>query len=897
MLTKTNIIILMVILWIFPLIVFANIVDRTNRTSITYYNTYPSSSFSSFMVGLTHRPPQAFNPSPTEITELIVKFKDETVAEILNSKYVKGAKIKKSDILNSNIPASLKNFFVEYTDEANPAFPEFKKSKEKLRKIKNLSLGSAKSLKQSEHRLYKRLGRAPANAKPEEAQLEKIFIFKILPGKSVQEAFKKCEDNPYVKYCQLNQPVTLFQAAPIDPTANPFFNSSRTWGQSYRDLWGLEKIKAEQAWKISQGEYLDENGKLNSIIVAVVDTGVDYNHPDIWDNIWVNPEIITDTNGDGKITLDDADKNGNKHLDENEYVEDMFGVGIGNPIDQDLHGTHVAGTIAAVNNNIGIIGVAPHAKIMPIASNIHVSGEAFLTEIAQCIRTAVDNGADVINNSWGCELCGPKNPVLEEVLQYAYNNGVINVFAAGNLGVNIDGSSPQNMTNTKPIVAAASSPNDNPSLFDRQLGAATDFGLAVDVFSPGGGVTDNDPNIFQPGDNILSLLTTTLNLSIDTVVQNHYLRASGTSMAAPHTVGVVALLLAHNPNLNIEEVRQIIRTSSDPINPTIATFPYNINQSLGTGRINALKALTQNIVLQAKIDFPNKDTRIGPNDELLTITGTAWGEHFQQYQLYYIKADDLVVGQPVNWLPVEQVPPHREPIKNGTLGAWDIKALDPNAYILKLAVTADNGSVFNDMIRIVIAQDTSTWASTEMINPPPGSTITTPEVTFEWLPARRNGDPFILHNLIQILTHDPPYTIDNRNVGKNNSTTVRDIPLSGQPITVRILTFYSDAPATQGFFDYRTIYQPSPIFIRGDSNWDDKVDISDAIFTLTFLFLNNNRFPTCMDAADANDDGKVDISDAITTLNYLFLGDPKELKPPFPNLGTDPTVDNLSCQQ
>ena len=86
-------------------------------------------------------------------------------------------------------------------------------------------------------------------------------------------------------------------------------------------------------------------------------------------------------------------------------------------------------------------------------------------------------------------------------------------------------------------------------------------------------------------------------------------------------------------------------------------------------------------------------------------------------------------------------------------------------------------------------------------------------------------------------------------------------------------------------------------FLRGDSNHDGTVDMSDAIFTLTFLFSNPNKAPACMDAADANDDGQVDISDAIEILKFLFQGDPKELKPPFPYLGLDLTADNLTCNQ
>jgi len=123
--------------------------------------------------------------------------------------------------------------------------------------------------------------------------------------------------------------------------------SSNSWGQGYADLWGLKKINAAAAWDISQGE---------GTIVAVIDTGIDYNHEDIAANVWKNTAEIA---GNG---IDD-DKNG--------YIDDTkgwdFAYGDNNPIDGNGHGTHVAGTIAAVGNNAkGIIGVAPKAKVMAV---------------------------------------------------------------------------------------------------------------------------------------------------------------------------------------------------------------------------------------------------------------------------------------------------------------------------------------------------------------------------------------------------------------------------------------------------------------------------------------------------------------------------------------------------
>jgi hypothetical protein len=128
---------------------------------------------------------------------------------------------------------------------------------------------------------------------------------------------------------------------------DPFLSSSGTWGQPYADLWGLQAINAPAAWDTAQGD---------GIVVAVIDTGVDYNHLDLADNIWANPNEIA-----GNFFDDDG----------NGFTDDFHGWNFLNnsndPLDDNGHGTHVAGTIAAEGNNgIGVIGVAWHAKIMPL---------------------------------------------------------------------------------------------------------------------------------------------------------------------------------------------------------------------------------------------------------------------------------------------------------------------------------------------------------------------------------------------------------------------------------------------------------------------------------------------------------------------------------------------------
>ena len=211
-----------------------------------------------------------------------------------------------------------------------------------------------------------------------------------------------------------------------------------------------------------------------------------------------------------------------------------FGNGDNDPMDKNGHGTHVAGTIAAVGNNgLGVIGVAPKAKIMPI-KGFGDNGGGDTNNLAKGIEYGALMGADVINNSWSCSNICQTNPIVEKAVRAAHALGTVVVFAAGNNAHSTALRSPQNMRSTKPVVVAASTPSDAPASF-------TNFGISVDVAAPG---TD-----------ILSVK-----------MNGGYYRLSGTSIAAPHAACLAALVLAHRPNLTNAEVRLALRPSAAHVN-------------------------------------------------------------------------------------------------------------------------------------------------------------------------------------------------------------------------------------------------------------------------------------------------------------------------------------------
>lgn len=279
---------------------------------------------------------------------------------------------------------------------------------------------------------------------------------------------------------------------------------------SCQDQWYLRSGNLQKSWDLLRTRGIAAGGD-SSVVVAVIDTGVDYTHEDLKDNIWVNTKEIP---GNG---IDD---------DGNGYIDDVYGVdletGKDSGMDDNGHGTHVAGIIAAANNHIGVVGLAYNVKLMPIKAGM-ASGFFNQSQIAKGILYAYNNGADVINMSFG----GSASTIaVQDALETAYTRCVL-VAAAGNDGA------PNEGLLARPAYPAALS---------YVMGV-----MSVDVLGVESSFTNYDVKkynsveyeVYAPGSQILS-----------TIPGNRYATWSGTSMAAPYVSAMAALLRSAYPDTN-----------------------------------------------------------------------------------------------------------------------------------------------------------------------------------------------------------------------------------------------------------------------------------------------------------------------------------------------------------
>ncbi len=332
----------------------------------------------------------------------------------------------------------------------------------------------------------------------------------------IETALAAYQDNPMVLYAEPNYRVRIAETIPNDSRFNemwPLHNTGQTGGQTDAD------IDAPLAWDVSQGS--------GSTVVAVIDTGVDYLHPDLASNIWVNPGEIA---GDGI----DNDNNG--------YIDDVNGFdfinGDADPMDDQGHGTHVAGTIGAVGNNgFGVAGINWNVQIMALKF-LGADGSGTSADAIEAIEYAVDNGAAISNNSWGGD---PFSQAMHDAIVYARDGGHIFIAAAGNgdlFGIGQDNDAapfyPASYDVDNIIAVAATDHNDH-------VGGFSNYGATdVDVAAPG-----------------VNILSTTRN--------GNYGLNTGTSMAAPHVAGVTALVQDLNPQWDYADVIQQVLTSAEPL--------------------------------------------------------------------------------------------------------------------------------------------------------------------------------------------------------------------------------------------------------------------------------------------------------------------------------------------
>jgi Subtilase family len=324
----------------------------------------------------------------------------------------------------------------------------------------------------------------------------------------------------------------------------------------YDDLWYLPHISAPEAWDISTGSA--------DVVVAVLDTGIAFDHPDLDANVWQNSGEIAGNHkdDDGNNYVDDVD--GWDFIDDDNTSEPVL-VGSSDPEAQS-HGSLVAGIIGAVgNNHEGYTGVAWDVQIMSLRI-LDENGAGTESDVAVAIRYAVDNGADVINLSFAGD---ETHAALRNAVQYAYTNDVVVIAALGNDARNV---------NEEPVYPACL----RSDLADWVIGvtATDDEDWETDFTNYGSDCAD----IAAPGEGIFGLgYTEDGSEARDSEL---YIGPwDGTSMASPIVAGAAALLKAQYPTISVDEVRSALKLSVDPAH-TISG-----SGALGAGRLNVARAL------------------------------------------------------------------------------------------------------------------------------------------------------------------------------------------------------------------------------------------------------------------------------------------------------------------
>ncbi|MFN9459408.1 MAG: S8 family serine peptidase, partial [Acidobacteriota bacterium] len=395
------------------------------------------------------------------------------------------------------------------------------------------------------------------------ARLGNIQLLRLPGGINVEQALALYRANPLVELAEPDYLVSIDQTQTLPNDA------------SFTQLWGLHNtgqtggtanadINAPEAWSLRTSA--------SSIIVGVVDTGVDYNHPDLAANMWTNPGEIPNN------SIDD---------DNNGYIDDVYGINAitntGNPMDDNSHGTHVAGTIGAIGNNgIGVTGVAWNVKLMALKF-LSAGGSGSSSDAIKCIEYALTKGVHILSNSWSG---GGFSQTLYDAINSAKNQGVLFVAAAGNARSNNDSGPTYPGSFDLPNVVAVAATDAN----DAQAGYSNYGYRRVHLAAPGSGIYSTLPG-------------------------NQYGLKSGTSMATPHVAGALALLKAQFPALAYDElIRRLLLATDARSNLDQTTF--------SGGRLNLYRALSN---LQRPLPHFIASARSGSPPLTVTFTDNSLG--------------------------------------------------------------------------------------------------------------------------------------------------------------------------------------------------------------------------------------------------------------------------------
>lgn len=470
-----------------------------------------------------------------------------------------------------------------------------------------------------------------------------FFVVKVQSSFSREEILNL--DFPGVEYIQPNY-LNSFYDLPDDPLY-----------QEQERMLELARIPA--AWNVSLGN--------SEIVVALVDSGIHFDHPDLQNNIFIN---------EGEIPDDGIDNDNNGYIDDWrgwDFVDapELYDLAEGDFLDQDndatdeiSHGTHLAGIIAAdTDNGEGVSGINWFSSLLPIRAGFNTGGSGYLQDddAAAAIIYAADMGADVINLSWGDTSY---SPIIADACSYAYNKGSILVASSGNtyqIGI----------------------------MYPARLSTTIAVG-AVDKFSNIASFSSYGPelDIMAPGVNILSTY------SPDGA--DLYKLQSGTSMAAPFVSGSIAQLLNMEPNLDFHEVKARLQfTAKDLGDPGYDNF-------YGSGLLDTYALLTSSDQPVIEVSYPADFSGINSNIDLM---GRVTSPDFSKYCVMYTVKENPVG---LDWKDIttqENTPVYYyAEVYDDIIAHLNIDGLPDDEYLIKIEVITSKNEHFSNVFHLNIDQ-------------------------------------------------------------------------------------------------------------------------------------------------------------------------------------------------